>query len=100
MRTIKKIAWKIYNKITKYERHVIDEFEYELWKGLESKYYKLLKRLKDNINNGNDEDCVLSGEYIAYQAVWNNIYDRYFHICKKVGRLEEFYLLRDSRNEL
>lgn len=58
------------------------------------------------MNNGNDEDRFVSGEYrfvsgeyVAYQAVWNNIYDRYFHICKKMDRLEKFYRLKDSRNE-
>ena len=99
MRTIKRIAWKIYNKITKYEQKITDEFKYELWKELESKYYDLLKYLENDINKGNDEDRFVSGEYVAYKSVWNNIYDNYFNICKKLGRLEEFYHLRDSRNE-
>lgn len=99
MRTIKKIAWRIYNKITHYEQKITDEFEYELWKGLESKYYDLLKRLENDMNNSNDEDRFVSGEYVAFHGVWNNIYDRYFHICKKLGRLDEFYALRDSRIE-
>lgn len=83
MRTIKKIIWKIYNKITKYEQKITDEFEYELWKRFESEYYELL----------------VNGEYDTYKEVWNFVAGRYFHICKKLGRLEEFYRLRDSRNE-
>lgn len=97
MKLLKQIAWKIYNKITNYEQKITDEFEYELWKGLESEYYDLLKRLKKDMNNGNDEDRFVSGEYVAYHAVWNNLHDRYFLICKKLGRLDEFNALKDTR---
>lgn len=42
----------------------------------------------------------LEGAYVAYRYVWRNIYENYFNICKKLGRLEEFYRLQDSRNEV
>lgn len=97
MRIIKKIAWRIYNKITKYKQKNTDEFEYELWKRLESEYYELVESVAEGMIN--DEDRYFGGAYVAYRFVWCNIYENYFNICKKLGRLEEFYRLQDLRNE-
>lgn len=97
MKLLKQIAWKIYNKITNYEQKITDEFEYELWKQLESKYYNLAKRRENSIKNGTCSSVFTQGEYIAYHTVWNNIHDRYFHICKKLNRLDEFNALKDTR---
>lgn len=102
MKKIKKIIWKLYNKISKYDESIKAEYEYELWKELECTYYKLYKKMrekKEEIQDTDDvwEEGITLGKLVAYQTVWNNIYDRFFYACKATGRMKEFNELKKER---
>lgn len=96
-----KFIWKIYTKNVRYDQKIRDEFEYKLVKYFEMKMYEHRLLADKNVANfGGDHPDWLGfddGRASAFKDIWNDFNDRYFSICKKLNRLDEFYALRDSR---
>lgn len=102
MKIIKKIVWKLYQKISKYDEGIRNEFEYRLWKELEKRYWDIYteKRKEKESADGDDEwlKGSAAGKVIAYQCIWNDMYDRFFYACKATGRMKEFHELKKERS--
>lgn len=95
-------VWKIYTKLVNYDQNVKDEFEYELVKNLEQRFYNRWKATeKTGAKSGGDFNDWLvgydAGRAAAFKDIWNDLHDRYFQICKNLNRLDEFKVLNESR---
>lgn len=96
-------VWKIYTKLVNYDQKVKDEFEYELVKNLEQRFYNRWKATeKTGAKSGGDFNDWLvgydAGRASVFKDIWNILSDRYFDICKDRNCLDEFKALNASRN--